>query len=68
MEFILGALSTAAFLFCLYAAYKYGQRSRKSVPREMDEQQVQRAKRLREGFEQMMSYNESKALERKKVM
>jgi len=67
MEFLIGALATVAFFVCLYGAYKAGQRSRKTVPREIDEQEAHRAKQLRQGFEQLMSYDVTKAVSGKKV-
>lgn len=65
MEYLIGALATVAFFLCVYGAYKAGQKSRKTVPREIDEQDAQRAKQLRKGFEQLMSYDVSKALGKK---
>lgn len=65
MQFFLGSLVTAAFFIGLFGAYKLGQRSRKPVTKEIDEQELERAKRLRRDFEQMMSYDISKALGRK---
>ncbi|ULL14351.1 hypothetical protein DVH26_07750 [Paenibacillus sp. H1-7] len=62
MEYLIGALGTVFFLLCLYAAYKAGQRSRKPVLREVDEEQVRKAQRLRSGFEQLMGYDVSKAI------
>jgi hypothetical protein len=67
MEYLIGALATVAFFVCMYGAYIVGQRSRKTVPREIDEQEAQRAKQLRRGFEQLMSYDVSKAVSGKKV-
>lgn len=65
MEYLIGALITAAFFVCLYVAYKAGQRSRKPVNREIDEEQKRKAQQLRKGFEQLMSYDVSKALKGK---
>ncbi|MMZ70140.1 hypothetical protein D1872_331190 [compost metagenome] len=65
MQYLIGALATVAFFVCLYGAYKAGQRSRKTVPREIDEQEAQRAKQLRKGFDQLMGYDVSKALGKK---
>ncbi len=66
MDYLLGALAMAAFLFCMYGAYKAGQRSRRPVQqREVDEEQVRRSQRIRQDFERMMSYNESTALGKK---
>ena len=65
MQFLLGSLVTAVFFISLFGAYKLGQRSRKLVTKEIDEQELERAKRLRRDFEQMMNYDISKALGRK---
>ena len=65
MQFLLGSLSTAIFFISLFFAYKLGQRSRKPPQIEIDEQEMQRAQRLRREFEQLMSYDVSKALGRK---
>jgi hypothetical protein len=61
MDYLIGALITAAFFLCIYGAYKAGQRSRKPVLREIDEEQMRKAQRLRNDFEQLMSYDVSKA-------
>jgi hypothetical protein len=61
MDYLIGALIMALFFACIYAAYKSGQRSRQPVHREVDEQQVQKHKQLRKGFEELMSYDVSKA-------
>lgn len=67
MEYLIGALGMALFFACLYGAYKAGTRSRKPVQRETDETELQRAKRLRQGFEQLMSYDVTQAVKGKKV-
>lgn len=67
MEYLIGALATVAFFLCMYGAYKAGQRSRKPVHKEVDEQQMQKAKELRRGFEQLMGYDVAKAVSGKKV-
>lgn len=61
MEYLIGALITVAFFVCMYASYKAGQRSRKPVHREIDEEQARKAQRLRNGFEELMSYDVTKA-------
>ena len=63
MQFLLGSLSTAIFFISLFFAYKLGQRSRKHP--QLDETEVQRAEKLRREFEQLMTYDVSKALGRK---
>jgi len=67
MQFALGVLVTVAFFLCLYTAYKAGTRARKQNQREIDETTKQKAERLRKGFEDMMSYDVSKAVSGKKV-
>lgn len=66
MDYLLGALTMAAFLFCMYGAYKLGQRSRKPIQhREIDQDQERKAKQLKKSFEDMMSYDVSTALGKK---
>lgn len=65
MEYLLGALIMAAFFVCLYGAYIAGQKSRKPTHREVDDQEVNKAKEIRKGFEQLMSYDVSKATGKK---
>ena len=65
MEYLIGALITAFFFISLYCAYRLGQMSRKPVHREVDEDQKHKAEQLRKGFEQLMSYDVSKAIGRK---
>lgn len=67
MSFIFGMICGAAIVTGLYGVYKAGQRSRKVAPKEIDEQQAERAKRLRQGFNDLMSYDVSKATGRKGV-
>jgi len=65
MQFLLGSLVTAVFFISLFGAYKLGQRSRKPIQKEIDEETLQKAERLRRSFEQMMSYDVSKAVGKK---
>lgn len=65
MQYLIGALMTAAFFCCMYVAYKAGQRSRRPTHREVDEQQVHKAQQIRKSFEQLMSYDVSKATGKK---
>lgn len=65
MEHLIGALIAAAFFVSHYAAYKLGQRSRRPTQRELDEEQMRKAKKMREDFERLMSYDVDKALGRK---
>lgn len=67
MEYAIGALSMAAFLLCLFGAYKLGQRARRPVYKEVPEEERRKAERLRKSFEDMMSYDVSTALGRKQV-
>lgn len=65
MEFLLGVVLTIAYFVCGFVGYNMGKRSatapvQKEVS-EANEEERRKAKRLREGFEQMMSYNETKA-------
>jgi hypothetical protein len=65
MEYLIGALIPVLFFVCFYAGYKSGQRTHRPIPREIDEQEAQKAKDIRKGFEQLMSYDVSKALGKK---
>jgi hypothetical protein len=67
MEYFIGALIPVLFFICTYLGYKLGQRSRVPVAREIDEQEQRKAKQLRAGFEQLMSYDVTKAVSGKKV-
>lgn len=69
MDFLLGALLTAVLFICLFMAYTYGQMNA-AKPRDLPlmddedfelEEQRQKAKELKKGFDEMMSYNEAKA-------
>lgn len=62
MQFIYGALSAVAFLFCISTAYWAGQRSVKTKHREPSDEAKRKAEKIRKGFEQLMSYDVSKAL------
>jgi hypothetical protein len=65
MEFLLGLLSAAV----LFVVYELGKRSATKQPApqpiEVDEEQLEKAKRIQAHFENLMSYDMDKALERK---
>lgn len=70
MQFALGALITAAFFCCLSIGYILGQRSKQPKPMDLHlmddedfeiEEQREKAKAIKKGFDEMMSYNEAKA-------
>lgn len=65
MEYAIGALIPVLLFICFYAGYKIGQRSRRPVHREVDEETVRKAKELKKGFADLMSYDVHKALGRK---
>lgn len=65
MEYLVGALVAAALFACMFGAYKLGQRSRRPVNREVDEEQSRQAKKLKKDFQQMMTYDVTKALKGK---
>lgn len=71
MEFLLGALMTAAFFVCLYGAYrvgyKAGKEAYKPVHKEVDEHTADKAKQIQKGFQDLMSYDVTKAVSGKKV-
>jgi hypothetical protein len=72
MQFLLGALAAAAFFVVLVIVYTLGQvngQKHKPDPIEFElddeeaelQEQRERAKRLKKGFDEMMAYNEAKA-------
>jgi hypothetical protein len=67
MEFFLGLLTMAVF----FVVYEMGKRQGKQTqvkapqPMEVDEEQLEKAKRIQAHFENLMSYDMDKALERK---
>lgn len=65
MDFLLGSLATAAYFISLYFAYRLGTQSRKLAHKQQDEQEKRKAERLRQGFQQLMSYDVSKAYGKK---
>jgi hypothetical protein len=66
MEYLIGSLATAVYFLSLLGAYALGRRAktagRGAITREVDEQERQRAERLKKSFEQLMSYDVSTAL------
>jgi cbb3-type cytochrome oxidase subunit 3 len=72
MEFILGLLTMAVFLLCVYTAFKFGQKQTKAPSKvntltEDEERQKEQIKRYNEGFKELFSYDVEKALQPKKV-
>jgi hypothetical protein len=68
MQFLVGALTVTAFFCAFISGYMAGQRAKQpAVEFELDEdeaelqEQRERAKRLKKGFDEMMAYNEAKA-------
>lgn len=66
LQFLLGVLLTAAFNLSLYGMYKLGQRTKRPKLKE-DEEAQRKAQRMRQGFEDMMSYDVTKAVSGRKV-
>ena len=68
MQFILGLLTAVVFFILLAGAYWLGTKYKKrSVARTADKDTQQRIEKQRKEFMNLMNYDVSKALERKKV-
>lgn len=67
MEFLSGVLFTASFFGVFYCAYKLGQKSKRPTVSPVDEESQKKAERVRQGFEQMMTYDVHTALKGKRV-
>lgn len=69
MGFMIGLLSGVGLFvvvgISLYIGYRLG--NKRVTPIQADSEEVRRAKELHQGFLQVMNYDVSKALERKKV-
>jgi hypothetical protein len=69
MEFIYGLLTAVVFFIALlsfyYIGYKQGNRRTTKPP---DDEEVRKAKEIRRGFMNMMTYDVNKALQRKGEM
>lgn len=61
MQYLAGALITALFFVAFGAGYYAGKKHRPKL-NEADEQERLKAERLRKGFQQMMSYDVTKAV------
>jgi hypothetical protein len=66
MEFIYGLLTAVVFFIALlsfyYIGYKQGNKRTSKPP---DDEEVRKAKEIRRGFMNMMTYDVNKALQRK---
>jgi hypothetical protein len=66
MEFLYGLLTAVVFFIALlsfyYIGYKQGNKRTTKPP---DDEEVRKAKEIRRGFMNMMTYDVSKALQRK---
>lgn len=70
MQYIIGALSSAAFFACVALAYIAGSRSKRPQAQksiEVPEEELRRSDSMRRGFVNMMNYDMDTALGRKKV-
>jgi hypothetical protein len=69
MEFIYGLLTAVVFFIALlsfyYIGYKQGSKRTAKPP---DDEEVRKAKEIRKGFMNMMTYDVNKALQRKGEM
>lgn len=66
MQFLLGLLTGAGFFVALMYVYRLGQQSKKPVVK-VDEEDQRKANKMRQEFEQLMSYDVTTALKGKKV-
>jgi hypothetical protein len=66
MQFISGVLVTALFFVAMYGAYRLGRKSKRPTV-QADEEERKKAVKMRQGFEQLMSYDVTTALKGKKV-
>lgn len=63
MEYIIGALVMALLFAAFIAGYYIGSKSRPAhKPKEADELEIRKAKEIRKGFTDMMSYDVTQAL------
>lgn len=67
MEFLSGVLVSAFLFGVLYGAYKLGQKSKRPAVAPVDEEGQKKAERVRQGFQEMMSYDVHTALKGKRV-
>lgn len=61
MEYLVGALMMVLFFAVFYAGHYLGSRKKRPT-KEPDETERYKAERLRQGFQQLMSYDVSKAV------
>jgi hypothetical protein len=64
MQFLYGLLSGAGFFVALFYVYRLGQRSKRPAV-QADEEERKKAVKMRQGFEQLMSYDVTTALGKK---
>jgi gas vesicle protein len=67
MQFLYGLLTGAGFFVALFYVYKLGQQSKRPAAKETNEEERKKAEKMRQGFEQLMSYDVTTALKGKKV-
>lgn len=67
MEFLSGVLFAASFFGIGYCCYKLGQKSKRPAVAQVDEEGQKKAERVRQGFEQLMSYDVHTAVKGKRV-
>jgi hypothetical protein len=66
MDFFYGMFIGACFFVCLFLAYRIGQKKTFApAPKEASEEERRKAERMREGFNQLMSYDVTTATRRK---
>lgn len=67
MEFLTGVLFAVCFFGVGYGMYKLGQRSKRPVAVQVDEEEQRKQKRFHQDFQDMMTYDVHTALKGKRV-
>ncbi len=68
MEYLLGLLTPVVLFLCGYIGYSLGNKQKPKKPKHEDQQRkVEHMEKMHNDFVKMMNYNESIALQRKKV-
>lgn len=66
MDILIGSLIPVVLFACVYIGYNFGRTSHKPVHKEVDEQVVDKAREIQKGFQDLMSYDVSKAVRGKR--
>lgn len=62
MEYLIGALIPVALFACVYVGYNFGRTAKKVAPRVTDDETTEKARRIQAGFQDLMSYDVTKAI------